>query len=351
MLRKHFKLIAILLILLVNTSTFLAADKFATKITNSTDNSVTLQLTNDGSAINLYIAEFNTEMVQPNLSEKKLSNKIDASKIDFKKNQSMELGKFSDKSFSLTLEGLPAQTKFALFAYKKGGAKSELVSKIPFFTLAPEPKKQVSAIAFSNVTESSIKVLFAQGTGEGRIVIASKDKNITKPEDGKTYIANQKFGSADSKIGNGFVVANLKGKQSSVELKDLIFGTYYFQVFEYNGNGDFINYNLNEGNGNPRSKELKLKTPQVKEPTRITETSFIANWEKVEGATSYVIDIATDAKFVDIDEIYNNLDVGDIDSMDIVDLKSGKEYYFRIKAIKPGNQSNYSETQIIKLNK
>ncbi len=349
MLIKHFKLIAILLILLVNTSTFLAADKFAAKITNSTDNSVTLQLTNDGSAIHLYIAEFNTELVQPNVSEKQLSNKIDASKIDFKKNQSLELGKFTDKSLSLTIQGLPSQTKFALFAYKKGDAKAELINKTPFFTLAPEPKKQVSALAFSNVTESSIKVLFAQGTGEGRIVVASKDKNITKPEDGKSYNANPKFGSADSKIGNGFIVANLKGKQSSIELKDLSFDTYYFQVFEYNGNGEFINYNLNDGSGNPRSKELKLKTPQVKAPSSITETGFVANWNKVQGATAYVIDIATDAKFSNIDGIYNNLDIGDIDSMEIVELKSGTEYYFRVKAIKPGNQSNYSEPQLIKL--
>lgn len=60
--------------------------------------------------------------------------------------------------------------------------------------------------------------------------------------------------------------------------------------------------------------------------------TFLAKWQVTEGARAYRIDVSTDAEFSEILSDYNNLSVGDVTSIEISGLESGKTYYYRTRA-------------------
>lgn len=73
--------------------------------------------------------------------------------------------------------------------------------------------------------------------------------------------------------------------------------------------------------------------------TNIQDDSFTATWMKVSGATTYTLDVATDADFTSLLDDYNNKYVGDIDSLSITGLDSGTTYYYRVRAVNSDGQS------------
>jgi len=99
-----------------------------------------------------------------------------------------------------------------------------------------------SSINFSGITSNSMKVTFTKGNGARRIVLCKASSTISiAPISGTTYIANSIFGSG-SQIGTGnYAVYSDSG--TTFNLTGLTANTtYYFAVFEYNGNGGFANY-------------------------------------------------------------------------------------------------------------
>ena len=67
---------------------------------------------------------------------------------------------------------------------------------------------------------------------------------------------------------------------------------------------------------------------------------FTANWEAVEGATSYCLDVATDRNFTNILTSYNNTNVGNVTSYKISSgISADKTYYYRVRAINDKGQS------------
>lgn len=133
-------------------------------------------------------------------------------------------------------------------------------------TLEPEPDVQASNINFSEMTlgqNTSIKVNWVNGTGDGRICLAQAEEAITEfPADHTgvygTVTGPTNFG-AGSQVGNAYVVYS-GSTRNYVTVNGLIYGqTYYFRVFEYNGTGTTVdnstlNYNTSEATGNPNSR-------------------------------------------------------------------------------------------------
>ena len=66
--------------------------------------------------------------------------------------------------------------------------------------------------------------------------------------------------------------------------------------------------------------------------TNLTETSFIANWQVAPDAIEYYIDVATDWQFSNFVDGYENLSVGLDTSIEVTDLSSGTQYFYRITA-------------------
>ncbi|MDR9409566.1 MAG: fibronectin type III domain-containing protein [Balneolaceae bacterium] len=92
-----------------------------------------------------------------------------------------------------------------------------------------------------------------------------------------------------------------------------------------------------------------LDPPVVLSPAEITEESFTARWEKVEGAESYLLDISTDKNFKNTFRSYSNKDVGDVDEFQLVDLDPSKIYYYRVRAKNILTTSQTSEVMPVQL--
>jgi phosphodiesterase/alkaline phosphatase D-like protein len=76
-----------------------------------------------------------------------------------------------------------------------------------------------------------------------------------------------------------------------------------------------------------------IGAPTATAATSVTAASFQANWTAYSGATSYYIDVATDAGFASILGGYNNLLVSPFGTSYVVTgLSAGTTYYYRVRA-------------------
>ncbi len=64
----------------------------------------------------------------------------------------------------------------------------------------------------------------------------------------------------------------------------------------------------------------------------ITSSSFTANWNFIENAQSYYLDVATDSAFTAFVAGYNNLSVGAVNEYPVVGLLDAYTYYYRVRA-------------------
>ncbi|HCW06665.1 MAG TPA: hypothetical protein DGG95_04785 [Cytophagales bacterium] len=112
--------------------------------------------------------------------------------------------------------------------------------------------------------------------------------------------------------------------------------TYYYRVRAVGAGGT-------SGNSAVISLLTPPAVPTATQATSITQTGFTANWNPVTGATSYSIDVATDAAFTSILSGYSNLAVATT-STGVTGLSSGVTYYYRVRSVNSGGNSTYSNT-------
>jgi len=129
-------------------------------------------------------------------------------------------------------------------------------------------------------------------------------------------------------------------------------GTYYFQIFEYNGDSIQRNYNVLSGkSGNPRAKTTSMQTPKLSPARDITKWGFTLDWTSVVGSSSYMLDIATDMDFKNKLSNYDSIDLGLIQSFKIMDLEPDRVYFARIRAISKTGESVYSNVIEVRTSK
>ena len=81
-------------------------------------------------------------------------------------------------------------------------------------------------------------------------------------------------------------------------------------------------------------------TPVATPATNVGSAQFTANWNTVSGATSYVLDVATDENFTNIVSDYNNKNVGNTTSASVsVPSIGNQKYYYRVRAVNSSGQS------------
>lgn len=112
--------------------------------------------------------------------------------------------------------------------------------------------------------------------------------------------------------------------------------TYYYRVKAYNAGGPSVNYS------NIVSLLTVPAAPVAIAGTKISNTSFAANWSASAGAAGYYIDIATDAGFTTPG--YNGFDVGNVLTYTVAGISSNTNYYYRVRAYNAGGQSANSNT-------
>ena len=75
-----------------------------------------------------------------------------------------------------------------------------------------------------------------------------------------------------------------------------------------------------------------------------TCNQITANWQAAANATTYLLDVATDNGFTTFVPGYNNLDVGNVTTLDIPGLSAGTTYYYRVRASNGCGASGNSAT-------
>jgi hypothetical protein len=74
-----------------------------------------------------------------------------------------------------------------------------------------------------------------------------------------------------------------------------------------------------------------------------TRSSFMATWENVTDAKSYLLDVSTDNSFSDYVEGYHDLDVGNVTGRVVTGLAAGTTYYYRVRPYTATGPGSYSE--------
>jgi predicted heme/steroid binding protein len=128
---------------------------------------------------------------------------------------------------------------FTIFEYNGSGFSTEYLTASTLAssrTTLSAPTTASSLITFSNVNGNSMKLSWANGNGNGRIVLAKAGSPVNvNPNNLTAYTASNVFGSGEEIGGGNFVV--FKGNANNLTLTGLQPNTtYYFSVFEFNGN-------------------------------------------------------------------------------------------------------------------
>lgn len=77
---------------------------------------------------------------------------------------------------------------------------------------------------------------------------------------------------------------------------------------------------------------LQVKTPVATAGATLSCTSFTANWNAVDGANAYYLDVSTDPAFGSFVGTYNGLNVGNVTSVAVTGLSSNTTYYYRVRS-------------------
>lgn len=97
---------------------------------------------------------------------------------------------------------------------------------------------------------------------------------------------------------------------------------------------------------------LQVKSPVATNITNLLCTAFTANWNAVDGASTYYLDVATDSGFTAMVTGYTDLNVGNVTSYAVTGLASGVTYYYRLRStnVNCGKMITSSNTVSILIN-
>lgn len=112
------------------------------------------------------------------------------------------------------------------------GSGTELLKVIPGTVLTPTSDLEVVAGTDPSIAE----VTLTQGTGDGRLILAFQEGDLSYPEDGVTYTATPMIGTTDT-IEEGMYVLNA-ADESTLSVSGIVPGEEYtFMVIEYSDQG------------------------------------------------------------------------------------------------------------------
>jgi hypothetical protein len=101
---------------------------------------------------------------------------------------------------------------------------------------------------------------------------------------------------------------------------------------------------INCSDSSKGSTTTLLGAPILLDVSTTTPTSFMAKWLGVSGATSYLIDVATDANFTTILTAYNGQSITG-EAFEVTNLAEKATYYIRLKASNGTSQSDFSNVK------
>jgi len=251
-----------------------------------------------------------------------------------------------DSETNIRIESLKPDTYYILDTYKASGnsKNAEKIASLEFTTLAEQPLRQVQMILWADVTKNSFKLLSEGAQSQNVMYVVSKGENDFVPVDATSYKANATFGKGFEAANGVYVVKSDADTSKIFSVNGLEPGTaYYVRAYALNGKGQSVNYHEEVVKKRNSVKIItKLETPVIKSFNCPQTGACRVEWAKVKGADTYILELSNDDKFETLHEIYNALDVGDVDSYVFDELESNRTYFIRIKALGKVAESDYS---------
>ena len=216
----------------------------------------------------------------------------------------------------------------AMSADGNGGSMTILVSAL----------NTPSAPGAAAASASQINLTWTRGTSgsvKDTLVVRSTSSNFTAPTQGSTY-------NSGNTIGSGTVL--YRGTATSFSDTGLSAATTYYYAFyaeNWSYYSDAVNANATTDAIAPPDAPTTLAA------TSVGYTSFFANWNPSATATSYELDVSSDAAFSG-DWVTQNVNVGNVTTYQITGLKVG-QYFYRVRAVNAGGTSGNSDTRTVNL--
>jgi hypothetical protein len=90
-------------------------------------------------------------------------------------------------------------------------------------------------------------------------------------------------------------------------------------------------------------------TPSATTPTSTSTSGFTANWQAVDNAVSYLLDVSADSLFAVFVTGYHDKNVGNVTSYNVGGLSAGTRYFYRVRAAGAGGTSGASNVVALTL--
>jgi hypothetical protein len=147
----------------------------------------------------------------------------------------------------------------------------------------------------------------------------------------------------DVNTAQGFTGTAILSSTSTVNTSFTVTGltqgtTYFWRVRSVNASG-------RSENSTPLTATTltPVLAPVATSAANITSTSFTANWTASTGATSYALDVATDAGFTSLIPGSANLTTTDL-FLNVQGLTGNTQYFYRVRSLGANNQGGTSNT-------
>ncbi|PKL77384.1 MAG: hypothetical protein CVV25_14635 [Ignavibacteriae bacterium HGW-Ignavibacteriae-4] len=253
------------------------------------------------------------------------------------------LGKNSNHD-KILLTGLLPKSYFELRSYRFMNGEYRTSMIYGTLTKATEPLESPEGIIFKNTDTDHLFITWKDAiNSEGSLLLVSKDKPPIPPVDGELFHPSLKYGTSKA-VNDGATYSLFSGRKDYsefIKIDNLEYGTYYFQVYSYNGDKEYINYNINPGPGNPREVTMKLAAPEMDDFDYLEETIEL-EWTEVKGAEVYELQVALDPEFITLVENYELMDVGKTTKFEMYAENAERHYYVRVRARNGRNISQWS---------
>lgn len=163
------------------------------------------------------------------------------------------------------------------------------------------------------------------------MIVRSLDNSFTAPTPGQTYTAGNSIG-ADTVV--------YKGSGTTFEDTGLSASTlYYYRLYSEN----FGYYSTGSDVSQTTAAAPSPSAPVATAASSRTIQGFTANWNASVGATSYRLDVSSNATFTSIHPSYSDLNVGNVTTYAVSGLPVGP-YFYRVRAVSGGGTSDNSNT-------
>ncbi len=194
--------------------------------------------------------------------------------------------------------------------------------------LLSESEKSEIGVAYTDSLEAPV------ARNASTIQIDKFQANWSSVQNASSYVLDVSRNKNFTDFLNGY---NAKEIVDTTEIiSGLLRNTFYYYRVRAKGFGSVSN-----NSNRIVVQTVSFASPRALEAVELQPTSFRAVWQSVEGASSYRIDVATDANFESVITGYSDREVNDT-TLQVTGLTVNRRYFYRVRALAGTVTSGYS---------